>query len=622
MKGLNRTIADILHQGNHYKIPGYQRNYQWSEHLWQGLVSDILIAATSPVNSPEHWLGILLTSQSSNAIHPGYTGQMEFVVIDGQQRLTTIAIWVAALVHHAQDQGRALEYPLSNLAKVTVQESDRKAFQVVMGNEWRRNEYWSLQKHQIVKAYAYFRYLLWLGQAALAEEDPIKIPEFKKLNSAESFENQWLAFTKSIKGQKVPRGAEVDAGELLTSTLFRLSIFSLVHEPVTDESQAVIFDTLNGKHQELEPLDHVRNSLFVRIEDLEVTDLYRDFWYPAESALRKVPLKNMRPGKAFIYDYVISKGEKKRQKNINATRGFSHFSTMIKGLKDSDIPQFIKSDLVPAMLTWQVVVRTEDKVTFNDVDISFSQDALQHMSNIRDLSVGPANPVVLHYSTGYVTGQITNEQLVDALFILENFLIRQILGGRAMSPLRARLMDIMGVVDGDYSSEVLKTALKDSDWVSDSELMKKISEEHLYESATPRALGAIFRGIERSLSGAGAMRFEIGNGSASYSIEHIYPQKNQYWLEDIALWGGALETYESRKHTLGNLTVATREHNSKVGNKRFEEKRRFPTVSGSVAPLSLNVGWLDDSVRAWTPAQIDQRSLQMLAAALAYWKTI
>jgi uncharacterized protein with ParB-like and HNH nuclease domain len=621
MQGLNSTIAQILNSGNHYIVPGYQRNYQWSEALWQSLVSDILIAATSPAGAPQHWLGILLTSQTSDAIHPGYSGQMDYVVIDGQQRLTTIAIWVAALVHHGLDNHQKVEYDLSKMSKLTVQESDRKAFEIIMKNDWRKNEYWGLQKHQIIRAYAYFRYLLWLGQAAIAEEDPVKFPEFKKPNSEETFENQWAQFMETKKGKTVPRGSVIEVDDLLRATLVRLSIYSLIHNPVTDESQAVIFDTLNGKHQELEPLDHVRNSLFVRIENLEATNLYREFWYPAETALRKVSLKTMKPGKAFIYDYVISKGEKKRQKSINATRGYSHFATMIKGIKDSAIPEFIKEDLVPAMLTWQVVVRAEDKVFFNGVDRQFPTEALQHMTNIRDLSVGPANPVVLHYATGFVTGNISQSKFVEALFLLENFLVRQILGGRAMSPLRARLMDIMGHVDGSFDVDKLSAALHASDWVSDADLAKQIVAEELYLSATPKALGAIFRGIERSLSGPGAMRFVIGKDVGSYTIEHIYPQKNTLWLPDLELWGCDTNVIEKRKHTLGNLTVATREHNSSVGNKTFTEKKSYPTVHGAVAPLSVNTDWIDPALLQWTPSYIETRSIQLLAAALNYWKT-
>ena len=191
-----------------------------------------------------------------------------------------------------------------------------------------------------------------------------------------------------------------------------------------------------------------------------------------------------------------------------------------------------------------------------------------------------------------------------------------------MSPLRARLMDIMGFVDGDYQPEKLKIALRSSDWVSDSELMKKITDEPLYDSATSKALGAIFRGIERALSGAGAMRFEIGKQNGGYSVEHIYPQKNLQWLKDIENWGHPIETYESRKHTIGNLTVVTHEHNSVVGNKPFADKQLHPTVAGAAAPLSINKDWLNPSIAEWTPAYIDQRSGKLLAAALEYWREI
>ena len=512
MDGTNKRIAEILHQGNHYVVPSYQRNYQWSEERWQSLVSDILVAATSADNAAPHWLGILLLSQSTDVIHPGFDGRIDYEVIDGQQRLTTIALWVAALVHHSQENGQPIEYNLDQISKISVQESDKPAFAIALSNKWRENQNFGEQEHQIIRAYSYFRFLIWLGQEAIAEEDPIKFPKFKKPNSEIKFEDQWLAHISSKNGSSIPRGAPVDVLDLLRSTLTKVSIFSLIHNPVIDETQAIVFDTLNGKRQELEPLDHVRNSLFVRIENLEAKDIYRRNWYPAETALRAVSIKNMKPGKAFIYDYVISKGEKKRQKNINANRGASHFATMTKRiLSTTPLTDFIKKDLVPAMLTWQVVVRAEDKFMLDGVQVRFSTEALEHMTNIRDLSVGPANPVVLHYATGYALGKITNDELISRLFLLENFLVRQILGGRAMSPLRARLMDLMGAIDGDYSIEKLRKCLFAADWVSDAELLKDVTTHSLYESGTPKSIGAIFRGVERQLSGPGFMKFVIGN---------------------------------------------------------------------------------------------------------------
>lgn len=622
MDGRNKSIAEILNQGNHYVIPGYQRNYQWSEERWQSLVSDILVAATSQEGGPKHWLGIFLISESSGVIHPGFSGQMEYLVIDGQQRLTTLAIWVAAMVHHAEDLGTPLDYDLSAMAKITVQESDRVPFEVVLNNRWRRNEYWSLQNHQILRAYAYFRYLLWLGQEALAEEDGIKFPIFKKLNSEMPFEGQWAAHTTSKRGASAPRGAATVIENLFVSTLYKINIFSLIHNPVTDETQAVVFDTLNGRRQELEPLDHVRNSLFVRIPDLEARETYRRHWYPAETALRAVPLKNMKPGKAFIYDYVISKGEKKRQKSISASRGASHFAFMTKGMQDSAISNFVEDDLVPSMLTWQVVVRSQDQVTRNGVSHVFSKDALEHMDNIRDLSVGPANPIVLHYATGFILGKVSDAELVEILFLVENYLVRQVLGGRAMSPLRARITDLMGAIDGDYSITTLKLCMAKADWVKNDELLDLVTKKAIYENATPKAIGAIFRGIERAMSGPGSMRFTIGTSSGSFSVEHIYPQRNSRWLPDLDLWGCDANEMDKRRHTLGNLTVVTTGHNSSVGNKSFGDKRTFPTVLGQAPPLSLNRGWLETTVKTWTPLQIDERSIALMSEAIRYWVTL
>lgn len=622
MEGTSKNIAEILHPGSHYLIPGYQRNYQWKENRWQGLISDILEAATRPKEAPSHWLGVFLISQATNTIQPGWTGQMEYLVIDGQQRLTTIAIWVAAITHHAKDSGLDLQYDLSKIAKISVQESDRVAFEIVLQDKWRENQNWNLLEHQILRAYSYFRFVLWLGQEAVALEDAVKLPGLKKLHSETPFEDQWSLAVGSSKGKEVPRGASVDSKALLESTLFKVSLFSLIHNPAVDESQAVVFDTLNGSRQELEPLDHVRNSLFIRIDDIEAQNLYKHHWYPAETSLRAVPLKNMKPGKAFIYDYVISKGEKKRQKSINASRGASHFATMVRGKKDIELAEYVEKDLVPAMKTWQVVVRTQNSVVLNGNPTDFSQEALRLMSSIRDLSVGPANPVVLHYATSYVVGKITDSQLCEGLFLVENFLVRQILGGRPMSPLRARLMDLMGSIDGSLSIDKLRTELGASDWVENAELMAGISNKSIYESATPKALGAIFRGIERHLSGLGSMQFTIGTAKGQYSIEHIYPQKGSKWAEDLKAWGTDQNEMEKRRHVFGNLTVVTNEHNSAVGNKTFHEKSVFPTTHGNAAPLSLNNDWLNPQITRWTPKQIDDRSIFLINAVISHWKTI
>jgi hypothetical protein len=621
MQGLNQKVARIFHQGNHYIVPGYQRDYQWNEARWQSLVSDILHAVTNGPSDPDHWLGILLTSSSTDLLHPGFSGQMDFLVIDGQQRLTTLSIWISALVHHAEEQGTPIDFDLTKMAKITVQASDHPFYEAALGNKWRDKELFAERNRPILKAYFYFRYLLWHGQNAVAESDPVKIPKLSAPNSEVPFEEQWLEGANSRRGSSLPRSAAVDTLALLTSTLHKLSIFALMHDQTADESQAVIFDTLNGKRTELEPLDHVRNSLFVRIQDLELSELYSKYWMPAETLLRDIKVQNMKAGMAFIYDYVISKGEKGKQKSISAVRGASHFAIMMKRLNPVDIPMFIQTDMVPSMLTWAVVQRVTDSVTINKITRKFPDESLQIMTNIRELSAGPANPVVLHYARGWLTGRINDRQLHDALFLIENYLVRQVLAGKASQPLRSRLMDLMGHVGDDYTYSKLVEGLT-RDWVSDSTIRDMARSLKLYETTSARSIAAILRGIERYLSGFGYNAFKYGVGKGFYTIEHICPQDNKQWRDDLESWGVDLELMKNKVHTIGNLTVVTHEHNSAVGNSKFHSKQEFPTNIGAGAPMKLNLGWLAPNVREWTPAEIDARSLEMVNVVTSYWKSI
>lgn len=622
MDGQSRNLAALLNASNEYEIPAYQRDYQWTPERWQALVSDVVAAITAPDGSPKHWMGIFLISQLDDVVFPGGFDATRYRVIDGQQRLVTLTLWLAALAHHSRDFDPDSEViNLGNMAKVHVQESDKHAYDVAISGRWRDPAiFQSLSEHQILKAYTYFRYLLWLGQDALASEEPVKIKHFKVPNNEKSFESQWAEFLDTKRGKEVPRGSKADTLALALSTRRDLELFTLVHKPAVDESQAVIFDTLNGMRQELEPLDHVRNSLFVRIHNVEASSIYQDFWYPAETLLRVVRQKRTGAAKAFIYDFVISQGESKRQGSIKAAKGAVHFAAMTSGMRDEALSSYLKSNLVPAMLAWPVVVRSSDSLTYAGNTVRFSPNVLRRLSSIRDLNEGPTNPLVLNFVTDFALGKITEPTLIQALTLIEAFVVRQILGDRAMSPLRARIIDICGQLDKSTSYPDLEKALTSSDWVDDSTI-RALAHSKSYAELPPRAIGAILRGIEAQLSGPGYNHFEIGIEDASYSIEHIYPQKNAQWLTDLASWGQQASDMDSVRETIGNLTAVTQAHNKTVGNKEFAKKRAHPAHEGAAAPLRINEDWLDPGITSWTKNAIEFRSKKLIEAAIKRWPT-
>lgn len=620
MQGTSQSISQMLNGSNHYEIPAYQRDYQWDSARWQALVSDVIAAATAPAGTPEHWMGIFLISQITDVQFPGPVGATAYRVIDGQQRLVTLSLWLSALAHHLQDLGSPDMPDLSGLAKVTVQDSDKIAFDAAVQGKWREPLYFDLHSHNVFKAYTYFRYVLWLGQEALSQEEPIKIKAFKARNSDKRFEEQWLEFVSTKAGLEIPRGASSDASALIRATSQGLQVYTLVHKPNVDESQAIIFDTLNGMRQELEPLDHVRNSLFVRIPNVEASDIYKNHWYPAETELRKVKQKRTGSAKAFIYDFVISQGEEKRQGSIKQAKGAVHFAVMTNGFDDVSLPLYLKSTVVPAMLAWPVVTRHRDKVFYDGVDRQFDKRTLQLLSSIKDLNDGPTNPLALLYVTGYITGTVSGADLVSALELIEGYVARQIIGDKSLSPLRARMIGICAAINKASDIATLKATLLASDWVSDAEI-RKVAAAKTYEEVGPRVKGALLRGMERHYSGLGSHYFVVGTEPGDYSIEHIYPQKPTLWLGDLSSWGESQSVMDELRETIGNLTAVTQEHNKKVGNKPFATKRAFPTSDGGGAPMKINEGWLNPSVTQWTSSEIKNRSAALIEAAIKRWPT-
>ena len=620
MQGNLQFIRQTLSSSNKYEIPLYQRDYQWTSERWQSLISDVVGAATAPKNSPKHWMGIFLISDITPVHAPGeYDGSL-YKVIDGQQRLVTITVWLAALAHEvAERKGKPVSRP--KLATVEVQESDRVAYQIAMDGTWKDDAHFEHLNHPILKAYSYFRHVIWLGQEAVASEEPIKIKLPKVLNSEKAFDVQFSEFRLTKKGRQLPSGAPTDINLLNEATLTGLQIYWLIHEPDQDESQNIIFDTLNGMRTELEPLDHVRNSLFVRLSPKNGNALYAQSWQPAEKVLRETKVKRLGATKSFVYDYVISQGEKKRQGSIRSTKGAVHLAHITNNKTESQLITYLEKEVIPAMVAYPVVVNGNATVILNKVTRTIPDDVLQRLETIRDLTAGPANPLALLYLTGYLNSKITKAVLLDALGLIESHIARRILADKDMSPLRAQFIEICSAIDKDLTIAKLKKTLKASSPVTDAEIRSNASTKE-YDDLTSKAQGAIFRGLERQLSGGGSLWFRIGKGNNDYSIEHIYPQSGGKWHADLAKWSTSEAKMKQVLQTLGNLTVVTIEHNKKVGNKRFAEKQAYPTVAGGVAPLNINKKWLDPSVKKWTLSEITDRSKELVEVALLRWPKI
>jgi hypothetical protein len=622
MQGMQQEIAKVLNVGSAYSIPPYQRAYSWGPERWQGLIQDVLRVTTSKETDPDHWLGILLVTQEDNLHFPGDDSVNIYSVIDGQQRIVSLVIWLSALAHHAKDNRHSISFEIENISKLYVQISDQVPLKIVIENKWLSVEAEPFYgQSAILDAYYYFRFLLWLGEDALLEEQPLKFPKFPIGDFDGSIQKYWQDYVNSKRGLELPRGNSTNSQELIDATRKKLNVYTLIHDPNVDESQSIIFNTLNGMRVELEPLDHVRNSIFVRMKSQIASEIYEKYWKPAEDTLLSVN-KKFDPGASFLYDYLIGKlssQELKNQGTITKTKGQIHFAKLTRNLRDSTLGKFIEDDLTVAMHCWPLVVREVDQLRINSVPYRFAPRILELLTSIREMSDGPANPLALYYVQGRVKGEVENdEQLIKILSLIENYIARKILALEGLSPLRSRIMQVCSNLDGSYDYDSLEVALVNFGWNTDKEIKKDFRNSD-FSSFKLSQVSAILRGIERKLSGAGSHFWKFGK--KDYTIEHIYPREDKRWITDLEKWETTSRRMEKFRETLGNLTVVYHTHNSAVGNKPLKDKQEWPqNETGRATNLKIHSSWINS--KRWTENEISERSEDLLESALNYWKDI
>jgi hypothetical protein len=611
MDGQDIELIKLVQKNQHFVIPPYQRSYQWIDKNWQTLIQDIMNVTTRPDTDPSHWMGIFLMSAGKPI--PGSLDQ-QHIVVDGQQRLVTLRIWLAALEHAAKDNGKPLDE--FDCAEITVQDSDMPCYKAALGNQWRDSTWREYLSQGPLGAYAYFRWILWLGEHALLSEEPIKFPPSRKTAKPfESFETEWKRYCEK---KEILQSTPADLRTLRDATLKRLKIYALSHQPQIDEPHAEIFDTLNGDRTPLEPLDHVRNSLFTRITEERIAqDTYKKIWAPLEKRIRDCHTRRIKSETLFLYDFLISQGQNKIQGSINSRRGAAHFAQMTGKLKDDTLVDFLKDYVAPSMACWPAIIGRGTNFETGGRSIILESETHNLLQSIRELSEGPAVPAIMFYMVNFVRGVIPKqEDLRRYLHLIESYIVRWILGGRPLSPLRSRFIQILRDIDGKIDITVLKNVLS-SDCIKDQSIKKLSINDPYFEKVWSVKVGAILRGIERSKSGAGSNWFQLGKKEGQYTIEHIYPQSSTKWEPDLLRWKQSKDEMNGLLHTLGNLTVVTFEHNRIVGNSAFKEKQKYPTKQGQAAPMKLNESWL--TARRWTAKEIKDRTEELISSALEYW---
>lgn len=517
VKAIDTNLDAILEGSKQYRVPLYQRRYGWAEEQWGQLWSDIVELAELRRSDPTatHFIGSLVLAESPSF---GPVGVRPFLVVDGQQRLTTLTLLLAAIRDHraeaeTPDHRERLDakylvnrYDEGQPAKLLPTQADRDSYLAVIRASPRAG-----QDDQVGGAYRYFR-------KQLAETDDPDDPH--------------------------------DIADIESAALRGLALVSVTAEAGDNEHR--IFESLNNTGLRLTQSDLLKNYLFMRLGDRS-DEVYRDVWMPLESSLGTSNLELL-----FWLD-LAQRDERARQSDT-----YTGQQRRLSTLANSET---VEAEILRIAGLGEILATILDPAREPDGRIR------HRLERIRDWGTTTSYPLVMHILERRASGRSTTDQTVDALAILESYFVRRIVIGRATANLnRTLLQAVAAISDHDQAEVALRDYLSTGrkHYGSDQQIRDAVRSVAFYWQGRQPQKKLILRWLEESYGSK-----EVVDPSA-LTIEHVLPQTltpewRASFAEDLADDADLEYEHDRIVHTLGNLTLTG--YNSELSNRPFGAKR-------------------------------------------------
>lgn len=600
-----RTPQAIFSQPQRFLVPLFQRPYVWNEEqqwepLWKDLerVAGRLLAEPNGKHAP-HFLGAVVLQQVQSR-----TGELpERVIIDGQQRLTTLQILLDALDAElrrvgASVQADRLEYLIENDRRFRKHEEDR--FKVWPTNRDRPafNEV--------------------MGAVPPVDYASLKNSTARLVNAHRFFAEQSRAWLLGDgDGRQMDRA---DAIERSVRELLQVVVIDLA----SDENAQEIFETLNARGSQLTAADLIKNFIFQRLHEsnADVEKAYRDYWEEFETAFweAEVSAGRLRHQRSslFINHWLISQtGEE-----IVAREVFARFKVYAE--HDAGVPM---EDLLKQLARAAKIYRKTIDVVANltdDLDrvgLFAYRIAAMESDVMRSVLLTLLDDTRTQLSTSVING---------ALDALESWLARRMLlraSSKNYNQVAAELVGVIRQSEPDRVDQAVRSFLMSQTsehryWPDDPEILGELAASPIYRRISRSRLRMVLEALEDHARGYGLGGKQFAGmrvRRSSYHIEHLMPQKWESKWDAPA--DGIAQERDHRIQTLGNLTLLTQRLNSSVSN------GPWAGANGKRAALNAhNILLINRDLDAWAPEgwddkSISERTSKMAADVIAVWPT-
>ncbi|RVY38387.1 DUF262 domain-containing protein [Helicobacter pylori] len=508
MRVKESTVNDFFAlTGTIFSIPVYQRNYTWEEENCEKLLQDIVGISQ---NKKTHFMGSITYILHHIDDEKSLRQLQEFVIIDGQQRITTIMLLLKAI--ETKIPNEEIKKEIDGLLNLSGQKlrlkpikSDKEAFDLVMQN----------RSHEI--------------------------------QGVSHIKNNYKFFTKELD-KYISKGYRI---EEIYGAFLRLKIVAIGLELGEDDPQ-VVFESINATGVQLKGLDLIRNYLMMGENSDNQNRLYNTYWVPLEDWLGERDLNDFIKTYLRIYfEDRLKEGEREVYYALKAHHR-ENFPNDIEGLM-SDMREYGR--------IYQI---------FLDRDHYFlDRGDPQQLANLRlrvkdlvKIKFGVAKPFILRCARDFEEGKLDYENFYEILQILISYFVRRSVCGDSTPTLTRVLYSLYRQLE-NVSADVLKHYLGKSvgqmAFPNDDKIKAAFLVRNAYAANQVRKF--ILLEIEK-LSNAEPPKEE------NLEVEHFYPKTpTQEWRDRVEDYFTFEQDY---LNNFGNLTLSGQ--NQRLGNKSYEAK--------------------------------------------------
>lgn len=414
MQAKETKLQDIIEGTKQYVIPLFQRTYSWTDKEWEVLWKD-LVELCEMENPRTHFIGSIVNMPTTSVPE----GVAKYLLIDGQQRLTTIFILLTLLRNKARENQNLRFADEINNTLLVNQYKDGNDYYKLMPTQVDRPTFENLIngtlneiENQITKAYVYFE---------------------KKLKQIE------------LEPEKLKK--------IITQYF---SVVSIVLD--AEDNPYLVFESLNAKGRALTQADLIRNYVFMRIHVDRQEKVYSDYWLPMQTALNN----NLTE---FIRHFLMRNGNIINKNDV--------YYALKEKVTVDNVTEYL-SELKNFSIYYQ-------RLMFPDFEPDINLQ--KYFRRLNRIEVTTAYPLLLNFYSNYADAKITKDEFIIILQTLENYLIRRFVCNVPSNQLNKIFPVIYPQILSKYSDNIVegfKTVLQSKGYPKDNEFYLRFRETKFY----------------------------------------------------------------------------------------------------------------------------------------------